>query len=202
MKRQFLLPSALGIVLMLCLLTVQASILRGMSQSVSGGLSRRQTDYTYGFPTMLRITDTETSGSAPVRSLQVYWERIVVVLAIAWCLSMPIGRWVTGYAKCDGEFAGPYRTGWSHPAAIVGYVIGGGAIVGAIAGIVLQPTIGAPVPLAEMIWGFVMILVIFAVPATVIVMIVRRWRHRARAAQRGFAINEVEVLPPARKMGA
>jgi len=78
MKRQFLMPSALGIVLMLCLLMVQASLLRGTSQSVTGGMQSTETDYTYGVPTFVRIVDTETRGGPPVRKVVVGWDRIVV----------------------------------------------------------------------------------------------------------------------------
>jgi hypothetical protein len=35
------------------------------------------------------------------------------------------------------------------------------------------------------------LLTLLAVPATVIVMIVRRWRHRGRVVQRGFAVEPV-----------
>jgi hypothetical protein len=40
-----------------------------------------------------------------------------------------------------------------------------------------------------MIFGFFVLLMMLAVPTTVIVFIVRRWRHRTRVAQRGFAVE-------------
>jgi hypothetical protein len=147
MKRQFLMPSALGIVLMLCLLTVQASLLWGMSQSTAsdGQAHITQTDYTYGLPTMLRITDTDVRGSAAQsRDVHVYWDRIVAVLILAWCLCIPMGRWITAYEKRNGEFAGPLRTGWSQPAAVVGYVVGVCAIASAITCAILDRAIGSP----------------------------------------------------------
>jgi hypothetical protein len=187
MKRQYLMPSAMGVVLMLCLLTVQASILRGMSQSSAGPGMR--TDYTYGVPTMLRISDAMSDDNGTrSHSVHVYWARIAIVLAVAWCLSMPIGRWITGYTRRDGEFVGPRRTGRSHPATIIGYVLAGCAIVGAVVG-ALVSQVESPVPLPEMIFGFFIMLMILAVPATVIVMIVRRWRYRSRIGQRGFAVE-------------
>ena len=53
----------------------------------------------------------------------------------------------------------------------------------------MDRTIGSPVSIPETIFGFFMMLMILAVPATVIVMIVRRWRYRSRVGQRGFAVE-------------
>jgi hypothetical protein len=159
-------------------------MLHGMS-TVTGAGGFMETYYTYGVPTMLRI-DEPRGG---VRSVHVYWGTIAIVLAVAWCLSMPIGRWITGYQRRNGEFAGPRRSGWSQPAAIVGYVLAGCTVAAAIVGVVLGRTIDSDVSLPEMIFGLFMMLMIFAVPATVIVMIVRRWRHRSRIGQRGFAVE-------------
>ena len=71
-----------------------------------------------------------------VRSVHVYWKQVVASLIVAWCLGMPIGRWITGYEKRNGEFVGPLRTGWTQPAAIVGYVIAGCVIPAIIGGYV------------------------------------------------------------------
>ena len=188
MKRQFLMPSALGIVLMLCLLTVQASILRGMSQSVTGGMQSTQTDYTYGVPTLVRIVDVETRGGGPpVRKVVVGWDRIAASLIVAWCLCMPIGRWITGYEKRNGEFAGPLRTGWSQPAAIVGYVLAGCVILGTIGGYVANQYESFSDPV-EWMFGMFIILLMIAVPMTIVVMIIRRSLQRTRG-RHGFPVE-------------
>jgi hypothetical protein len=187
MKRQFLMPSALGIALMLCLLMVQALSLKVISHSALGY------DYSYGFPTIFRISETDIydaeGGITSVRSVHVYWKQVVASFIVSWCLGMPIGRWITGYEKRNGEFVGPLRTGWSQPAAIVGYVVGLCGMASAITSAILDRVIGSPVSLAEMIFGFFVLLMMLAVPTTVIVLVVRRWRHRTRVAQRGFAVE-------------
>jgi hypothetical protein len=189
MKRQFLMPSALGIVLMLCLLTVQASLLRGTSQSVTGGMQSAQTDHTYGVPTLVRIVDTETRGGGPpVRKVIVGWDRILASIIVAWCLCMPIGRWVTGYEKRNGEFAGPLRKGWAQPAAIVGYVVASCVVFALIIAAALRRYDPLEGP-AELVYGCFVLLMMVAVPVTLIVTIVRRWRYRTRAARRGFAVE-------------
>ncbi len=187
MKRQFIKPSALGVLLLLCFLLLLSTSLRGTSMSTvappsAGSPGVTEMSYTYGLPTMLRIdTQGPTEDAQRRTDVQVYWGTIAAVLAIGWSLAMPIGRWVSGYVRRDGEFAGPRHTGWSHPAAIVG----------AIAGVVFQRTFGSGVTLAEVIFGFFMLLLILGVPATLLVMVVRRWRHRGRVAQRGFAVEMV-----------
>src|SRR5688500_16156677 len=163
MKRQFLMPSLLGAVLMLCLLCVQATSLRGLSMSTvrdgAGGMIS-QMDYTYGLPRMLTITTSGPSDSEQrhVRTV-VNWGTIAAVLGVAWCVSMPIGRYVTGYARRDGEFAGPRCAGARHPAAIVAYVLAGCAIVGLVCGVVFERTMGASVTeLAAALFTLLMLL--------------------------------------------
>lgn len=197
MKQQFITPSALGILLLLCFLLLLSTSMRGTSMSTvappsAGGPGVTEMSYTYGLPTMLRIdTQGPTEDAQRRTDVQVYWGTIAAMLAIGWSLAMPIGRWVSGYVRRDGEFAGPLHTGWSHPAAIVGYVLTASAVVAAIAGVVFQRTFGSGVTLAEVIFGFFMLLLIFGVPATLLVMVVRRWRHRGRVTQRGFAVEMV-----------
>jgi hypothetical protein len=174
--------------------------MRGMSMSTvhpprgSDGADVVGISYTYGIPTMLRIDTHGPSESEQRRTgVHVYWGTIAAVLAVGWILAMPIGRWVTGYVRRNGEIAGPVRTGWSHPAAILGYVLVGCAVVGAVAGVVFQETFGSGVSMAEVVFGMFMLLMILAVPVTVVAMIVRRWLYRARIEQRGFAVE----MPPA-----
>jgi len=200
MKRNFVKPSLLGILLLVALFVTQATCMRVSSEmAVHGPAGGNAMDWieaerSYGAPPMLTLTSRgPTSGEQGPESLRVEWATVGVSVLVWWCVTMPIGRWITGYARRDGEFAGPVHTRWRHPAAIVGYVVAGSLLVGLICAIVYERTVGAPVPFPEMVHGFVMLLVILAVPLTVMVMIVRRWRYRARVQQRGFP---VEFAPP------
>src|SRR5688500_935940 len=195
MKRQFIKPSALGVLLMFCLVFVLTGAMSGESMSTvmptpGGEPGVTQVDSTYGVPTVLTITHRgPNDGDLRHVSTTVHWGTIAVVLAVAWCLSMPSGRCAAGYVRRDGEFAGPVHRGWRHPAWIGGYVLVGCLLVGWVCAIVLERTVGSPVSSGEMLKAFAIILMIIAVPTTVIGMIVRRWMSRSRVQQRGFAVE-------------
>jgi hypothetical protein len=191
MKTQFIKPSLLGAVLMVCLLAVQTTSLRAVGMSIvtpGSGTTDVHMHHSYGAPPMLRIeTRGPTEEEQHTESVQFQWGMIAAVLVVAWVISMPIGRWITGYMRRDGTYAGPPYTGWRHPAATIGYVVAACALVSAICAVVFQEMLpSAPV---ELFSAFCLLLVVLTVPITVIVMIVRRWRHRTRLVQRGFAIE-------------
>ncbi len=190
--RQFIKPSLLGLLLIGCLLVVLATAMRveRMQSLPPSEPNPIRIERAYGFPPMVRIHSygpSENEQSAATAHPQ--WGTIAATLAIAWVLTMPVGRWVTGHRRRDGEHAGPHETGWRHPAAIVACVITGCLLVGLIGGVVMDWTVGAPVSFGEIVWGFAMLLMIVAVPVTLVVMIVRRWHRRARVGQRGFAVE-------------
>ena len=196
MKRQFILPSLLGVVLMVCLLLVLSTSLRTMSSSsVRGpdGTMRTHVERGYGAPPMLTIESSGPNDEQQVTTkTTVHWGSIAGALAGAWLLCMPVGRWVTGYARRDGEFAGPRYAGWRHPAATLGYVLAGCVVVAVICALALRPLFPhAGGSLVDFVFAFFMLLMVLAVPATVIVMIVRRWMHRSRVHQRGFPVENV-----------
>lgn len=195
MKRQFFKPSVLGVLLMLCLLVVHATSMRGTSMSTvindADGSRVTQVDYTYGLPTLLRVA-TRGPSEAEQRTVGVHphWGTIAGVLVVAWCLSMAVGRWVTGYVRRDGTFAGPQPAGgWRHPAAVVGYVLAGCALVSIACAIVFHPMLNGSGSRVELSFAFFVLLMVVAVPVTLIVLIVRRWVRRARDGRRGFPVE-------------
>jgi hypothetical protein len=194
MKRQFLLPSLLGAMLMVCLLLLLSTSLRTMSSSTvrqTDGTMLTEVERNYGAPPMLSIASNGPSDDEQVTTkTTVHWGSIAGVLAGAWLLCMPFARWVTGYARRDGEFAGPRYAGWRHPAATLAYVLAGCAVVAFICALVFRPLFPTGEgSLGDFVFGFFMFVMFFAVPVTMIVMIVRRWRHRSRSVQRGFAVE-------------
>jgi hypothetical protein len=200
MMRQFIKPSLLGVLLMVCLLVVLATSMRVTSTQNRPPSEPNpvRVERAYGFPPMVRIQSygpTENEQSPP--KVHPQWGTIAAVLSIGWVLTMPVSRWVTGYVRRDGEYAGPHQTGWHQPAATVAYVLAGCLLVGLVGALVMDRTVGAPVPFGEVVLGFVMMLMLLGVPITVIVMLVRRWRHRSRVLQRGFAIEAAPSPAPA-----
>ena len=194
MKRQFILPSLFGAVLMGCLLLVLSTSLRTMSSSSvrePDGTMRTDVQRNYGAPPMLSIESSGPNDDQQVTTkTTIHWGSIAGVLAGAWLLCMSVGRWVTGYARRDGEFVGPRYAGWRHPAATMGYVLAGCVAVAIIGALALRPLFpNAGGSLADFVFAFFMLLMVLAVPTTVIVMIVRRWMHRSRVQQRGFAVE-------------
>ena len=194
MKRQFILPSLLGAMLMACLLLLLSTSLRTMGTSTvrdGNGAMRTHIERNYGAPPMLSIASSGPSEDEQVTTkTTIHWGSIAGVLAAAWLLCMPVARWVTGYARRDGEFAGPRYAGWRHPAATMGYVLAACLVVAVICALALRPLFpSGEGSLADFVFGFFMLLMVLAVPITVIVMIVRRWRHRTRIVQRGFAVE-------------
>ena len=194
MKRQFLLPSLLGVMLMVCLLLLLSTSLRTMSTSIvreADGTTLTQVERNYGAPPMLSIASSGPNEDEQVTTkTTVHWGSIAGVIGGAWLLCMPLARWVTGYTRRDGEFAGPRYAGWRHPAATLAYVLAGCGIVACICALALRPLFPTGEgSLGDFVFGFFMLLMVLAVPATVIVMIVRRWRQRSRVQQRGFAVE-------------
>ena len=180
--------------LMVCLLVLLSTSLRTMSSSTvrqSDGTMLTEVERNYGAPPMLSIASRGPSEDEQVTTkTTVHWGSIGGVLAGAWLLCMPVARWITGYARRDGEFAGPRYARWRHPAATMGYVLAGCAVVAFICALVFRPLFPTGEgSLGDFVFGFFMLLMILAVPITVIVMIVRRWRHRSRIVQRGFAVE-------------
>jgi len=198
MKRHFIRPSLLGMLLLVSLFVTQVSCMRVSSEMAVHGpdggaeMTWTEAERSYGLPPVLTFTSRgPTSEEQGPESMRIEWAIVALSLLVWWCITMPIGRWITGYVRRDGEYAGPQHRGWRHPAAIVGCVLVGCLIVGLICAVVYKRTLGAPVPFGEMVHGFMMIFMIFAVPITLIVMIVRRWMHRSRVQQRGFAVENV-----------
>ncbi len=155
MKRHFIRPSLLGMLLLVSLFVTQVTCMRVSSEMAVHGpdggaeMTWTEAERSYGLPPVLTFTSRgPTSEEQGPESMRIEW-------------------------------------------AIVGCVLVGCLIVGLICAVVYKRTLGAPVPFGEMVHGFMMIFMIFAVPITLIVMIVRRWMHRSRVQQRGFAVENV-----------
>ena len=196
MKRQFIFPSTLGLVLLCCALAVQALSVRGYSQQMvqgpEGGLEWDwvQLEDAYGIPAFVRVTSVGPSEDEQgPRTLRLEWLVIGVSLAVWWVLVMPVARWITGYRRRDGSYAGPTQTGPRHPAVIVLYVLAGCAAGGTIAAVAFGQSLSLDLSLPEVALIFSLLFAMVCVPATMVVMIVRRWRYRSRLARRGFAVE-------------
>jgi hypothetical protein len=192
MVRQFFTPCALGAVLMAWLVMLQASVYRWWFGYLGPGGWHFETRY--GRPPVLRVlTSGPTEALQGIDRVQVYWGTLGMVLVAAYCVAMPLGRWITGYRHAGGEFLGPLQTGRRAPTAVLLRVLGGCAATGAVAAAVLTPHIPQRTASPSRLWWiFSLVASLAAVPVALLVMTVRRWRYRRRFARRGF---EVQLSP-------
>src|SRR4051794_9558935 len=198
MVGQFFRPSWLGFLLMALIVIV---LTMGFTQSWSAAAGRIykpgephgddvQFFYWYGMPTVLEV---RTAG--PTQDVQhetfraVYWSTLLLVLAGAYVVSMPVGRWITGYRDRSAELVGPPNTGWRSPAVVM-LCVWVGCALAAAAGAGMWPAPPAEhFSYARILFSLWTGLALLATPITLIVMIVRRWRWRRTRNVRGFEVS-------------
>src|SRR5207247_756773 len=115
---QFLKPSALGLLLMILWVSIQTTGYRvtwtGLSTSLES--SDMSVDTRFGLPAVMRIyTRGPTERRQRIMFVEVYWKNVTKVLVTAWLVTMPVGRWISGYRLPNGQFVGPLHTGWRSP---------------------------------------------------------------------------------------
>jgi hypothetical protein len=191
MVKQFFIPTMLGAILFVWLVITQSTAFRVTSMSVPAGTSPQPPAYLeseFGFPPVLHVSSGRNSA------VKIYWKNVLLVLAAAYALTMPLARWITGYETASGETIGPVRSGARGPVGAMLYVMGACVVVGAVGAVVIRALATAQdVSLLEMWWGLTMTALIVAVPTTLIVMSVRRRRWRRSQGVRGFAVEPASL---------
>ena len=206
MVGQFFRPTWLGLMLMLWIVVVLTT---GFTETMSAVAGRAykpgetpgddvQFTYRYGMPTILEIRTAGPTQDVQHRTyFDVYWSTLWLVLAGAYLVAMPVGRWISGYRDRSGETAGPVYTGWRSPAFVMLCVWVGCAVVVAAPAGMLRVSGGEEFAYARTLLALWLGLAVLATPVTLIVMIVRRWRWRRRENRRGFEVS----LTPVRGTG-
>ena len=208
MIRRWLKPNAAGWVLLVLLLGVQPILIVQISGSVAIGsattlpvLSTMETTTSFGLPPLVEIKDTYQEDPAQsARQVDVRWDRIACVLLVSYLIAMVMGRLVS--AGAEGVAV---RRGWRHPAVVLAIVITTIVTSALVLAIVLSSypgarTIDVNVTQSSAIYieipewhinfiGFTLLGLFLVMPIMILVMIVRRWRERRRATQRGFPVE-------------
>ena len=116
MKRQFVLPSLLGAMLMACLVLLLSTSFRTMGRprlEAERHNAHARGAATTAVPPMLSIASRGPSEDEQVTTrTTIHWGSIAGVLAVAWLLCMPVCAVGHGLRRRDGEFAGPRSAGW------------------------------------------------------------------------------------------
>jgi hypothetical protein len=202
MVGQFFRPSWLGLLLMLLIVIVLTA---GFTVTTSSATARVykpgetpgddvQFFYRYGMPTVLEVrTAGPTQDVQHQTYRQVYWSTLLLVMAGAYVVAMPIGRWITGYRDRSSEFVGPLNTGWRSPAVVMLAVWLVCAVTAAAVTGMWPALRGTDFTYAQTMFGAWLGLALLATPVTLIVMIVRRWRWRRGRNLRGFDVTMAPV---------
>jgi hypothetical protein len=199
---QFLAPSSMGVVLLVWLIFADASSFGGTTSTFhldDSGAIAAETSYVFHFgrPEVLRLqTSGPTQEVQHVTSAAVFWDKLLLLAAAAWLVAMPIARWISGYRDTTDEFIGPRRVRWRSPAAVLLYVILASLTAAAMFTVIIYFMEPGEAGLLQARWPLILFLWIpwsywtmkAAVPLTLLVMLVRRWRFRRNVARRGFQV--------------
>jgi hypothetical protein len=197
MVGQFFKPSWLGTVLLALLLIVWTTGIRETRSTVFGANAAGATyEHLFGYPPVVQVMQRQaTPGPPQTIGVKILWPNLLFVLAAAYAVTIPLGRWITGYRTSTGDFVGPRYAGRRAPAAVVTEVVLIGFALAGFATPVMTRFMQTDASAAEITWGLGMVWVVLAVPVTLLVMSVRRLILRRQPIGRGFAIQPAEVPP-------
>ncbi len=190
MVREFFKPSALGVVMMVWLLGVQAGVLTRTRVLCSWGPVGTSTYWhRYGLPTAFEVSIRTRSDSPTItRTTRILWPQVLMIVAGAYCAAMPMGRWLGGgRGWVESTPSGQRREDRAVLILMIlsACILAGCAATGLAQGIAARPR----ERLVAMLPSIVMHGSVLAVLVAIAALGWRRWCEARAVERRGFAVE-------------